>query len=73
MTDILIRDVPAEAIAAVEANAKRMGLSRNEYLRRQLIREAARTTEKLTMQELRRFAETVADLDDPEVMAKAWQ
>ncbi|MGH3928667.1 MAG: type II toxin-antitoxin system VapB family antitoxin [Pseudonocardiaceae bacterium] len=73
MTDILIRDVPAEAIAAVEANAKRMGLSRNEYLRRQLIREATHTTEKLTMQELRRFAETVSDLDDPEVMAKAWQ
>lgn len=73
MTDILIRDVPAEAIAAVEANAKRMGLSRNEYLRRQLIREATRTTEKLTMQELKRFAETVSDLDDPEVMAKAWQ
>lgn len=73
MTDILIRDVPAEAIAAVEANAKRLGLSCNEYLRRQLIREATRTTEKLTMQELRRFAETIADLDDPEVMAKAWQ
>ncbi|MGH8939213.1 MAG: type II toxin-antitoxin system VapB family antitoxin [Actinomycetes bacterium] len=73
MTDILIRDVPAEAIAAVEAKAKRMGLSRNEYLRRQLIREATDTTEKLTMQELRRFAETVSDLDDPEVMAKAWQ
>lgn len=73
MTDILIRDVPAEVIAAVEANAKHMGLSRNEYLRRQLIRDATPTTEKLTMGELRRFAQTVSDLDDPEVMAKAWQ
>jgi hypothetical protein len=72
MTDILIRDVPADVVA-VEANAKRVGLSRNEYLRRQLIREATRTTEKLTMGELRRFAQTVSDLDAPEVMAKAWQ
>ena len=73
MTDILIRDVPTRDIERLEANAKRLGLSRNEYLRRQLIREATHTTEKLTMQELRRFAETVSDLDDPEVMAKAWQ
>jgi hypothetical protein len=73
MTDILIRDVPAEVIAAVEANARHLGLSRNEYLRRQLIRDATSTTEKLTMGDLRRFAQTVSDLDDPEVMTKAWQ
>lgn len=72
MTDILIRDVPADVIAAVEANAKRLGLSRNEYLRRQLMREATQATGTLTMNDLRSFAETVSDLDDPEVMAKAW-
>lgn len=73
MTDILIRDVPPDVIAAVEANAKRLGLSRNEYLRRQLVREASRATGRLTMDDLRRFAETVSDLDDPEIMAKAWE
>lgn len=73
MTDILIRDVPPDVIAAIEANAKRLGLSRNEYLRRQLIREASRATGRLTMDDLRRFAETISDLDDPEIMAKAWE
>lgn len=73
MTDILIRDVPVDVVAAVEANAKRLGLSRNEYLRRQLIRESTRAAGKLTMDDLRSFAETCADLDDPEVMAKAWE
>ena len=34
--DILIRDLPDHVVAAIDANAQRLGLSRNEYLRRQL-------------------------------------
>ena len=30
MTDILIRNVPDDIVAAIEANAKRAGLSRTE-------------------------------------------
>ena len=39
MTDILIRDIPDEVLAAIDARAKRVGLSRTEYLRRTLERE----------------------------------
>lgn len=73
MTDVLIRDVPANVVAAVDANARRLGLSRNEYLRRNLLRETTQPDQGLTMQELTRFAETVSDLDDPAVMAEAWR
>ena len=33
MTDMLIRDVPDEVIAAVDAHAARLGLPRSEYVR----------------------------------------
>ena len=36
MTDILIRGISDEAIARIEEQASKLGLSRNEYLRRQL-------------------------------------
>ncbi|WP_420438390.1 FitA-like ribbon-helix-helix domain-containing protein [Candidatus Poriferisodalis sp.] len=71
MTDILIRNVPDEVVAAVDANAKQAQLSRVEYLRRLLERERART-EEVTAESLRRFNETFADLADPDVMQAAW-
>ncbi len=33
MTDVLIRDVPDDVVSAIEAKAKRLGLSWTEYLR----------------------------------------
>ena len=39
MTDILIRNIPDDVLAAIDARAKRVGLSRTEYLRRTLERE----------------------------------
>ena len=41
MTDVLIRDVPDDVIAAVDARAGRLGLSRSEYVRRRLAQDAA--------------------------------
>jgi len=41
MTDMLIRDVPDEVIAALDAHAGRLGLSRSEYVRRRLAQDAA--------------------------------
>ena len=38
MPDILIRDVPDDVVAAIDAKAQRAGLSRTEYLRRALSR-----------------------------------
>lgn len=73
MTDILIRDVPDDVVNALDAHAKRQGLSRNEYLRRQLTQEAVRSGENVTLEDLRRFSETFADALDPEIMKRAWE
>lgn len=72
MTDILIRGVPDDVVAAIETNAKRAGLSRAEYLRRTLERECAGPAGEVTVESLRRFKETFADLADPDVMRSAW-
>ena len=66
MADILIRDVPNEVVAAVDANAQRSGQTRAEYLRRLL---ADQQRPALTREQLNRFAERTADLGNPEVMA----
>ena len=73
MVDVLIRDVPEDSLDAIDATAKRLGLSRNEYLRRQLVAHAATAEASLAVQDLRRFAESFADLADPEVMRGAWE
>lgn len=72
MTDILVRDVPDEVVAALDARASRLGLSRSEYLRRRLAQEAVASPEQVTAEHLDAFAETFADLADPEVMKGAW-
>lgn len=72
MTDILIRDVPDEVLAAIDAKAKRVGLSRTAYLRRALERERVPDTGPVRVEQLERVAKLVADLDDPDVMSNAW-
>jgi hypothetical protein len=71
MTDLLIRDVPDDVVAAIDANAGRLGLSRTEYLRRTLA-QAAHRPAAVTVQQLRRFAGAFADLADDEIMRQAW-
>jgi plasmid stability protein len=73
MTDVLIRDVPDDVIAAVDARASRLGLSRSEYVRRRLAQDAAASGSPVRARDLARFAEVFGDLADPEVMARAWQ
>jgi len=72
MTDILIRDVPDDVVAALDAKARRAGLSRTEYLRRALARERDESPGAVSVDDLAAFSETFADLDDPEVMRQAW-
>jgi hypothetical protein len=72
MTDMLIRDVPDDVIAAVDARASRLGLSRSEYVRRRLAQDAA-AGQAVTTQDLARFADVFADLGDPDVMSRAWR
>jgi len=73
MTDILIRDVPDEVIAAVDARAGRLGLSRSEYVRRRLAQDAAAAGTAVSTQDLAGFAEAFRDLADPDVMSQAWR
>jgi plasmid stability protein len=73
MTDMLIRDVPDDVIAALDAHAGRLGLSRSEYVRRRLAQDAARPGSPVSVQDLARFTETFGDLADPDVMSRAWQ
>ena len=72
MADILIRDLPDDVVAAIDLKAQRAGLSRTEYLRRALARERNDPTGEVTVADLERFAGTFADLDDTEVMGRAW-
>lgn len=72
MKDILIRDVPSEVIAALDARATRLGLSRTEYLRRRLVEDTSGQAEATTS-DLRKFGETFADLADPTIMDAAWR
>ena len=73
MTDVLIRDVPDDVIAAVDAHAGRLGLSRSEYVRRRLAQDAATPGSRVSAEDLARFAETFGDLADPDVMSRASQ
>ncbi|MEV4261125.1 ribbon-helix-helix protein, CopG family [Kribbella sp. NPDC049584] len=72
MSDVLIRDVPDEVLAVIDHRAADLGLSRSEYLRRQLSQEAARSEVAVTLADLQRLSELARDLEDPEVMAQAW-
>lgn len=72
MADILIRDLPDDVVAAIDAQARRAGISRSEYLRRTLERERARHAAPVTIDHLARIAILAEDLDDSEVMGGAW-
>ena len=72
MPDVLIRDVPADDLARIDAHAARQGLSRTEYLRRRLRQDAARPVGPVTVADLQGFSSRFEDLGDPEVMRGAW-
>jgi hypothetical protein len=72
LADILIRDVPDDVVAAIDTKARRAGISRTEYIRRSLSRERNDAAQEVRVEDLAAFAQTFADLDDPEVMGRAW-
>ena len=73
MADIIIPDIPDDVVAAIDINAQRLGLSRNDYLRRALACERNIQHRKVSVDDLAALAHTYADLDDPEVMRRAWR
>lgn len=72
MPDVLIRDVPPDDLARIDASAARLGLSRTEYLRRRLHQDAARSSSTVAPEDLMAFSTRFADLGDPAVMRDAW-
>ncbi|WP_368680069.1 ribbon-helix-helix protein, CopG family (plasmid) [Rhodococcus opacus] len=72
MADFLIRNFPAEDLALLDEHAARLGISRTEYLRRQLQQEARRTVTAVSVTDLVRFSQDFPDLADDEVMHGAW-
>lgn len=73
MSEICIRNVPEEVVKAIDAHAAALGLSRSEYLRRQLRQDAERPRGKVTVADFKRFSDVFRDLNDPEVMKGAWR
>lgn len=72
MPDVLIRDLPDDVLAAIDAKARRVGLSRTEYIRRALSRERGEAGAEVSINDLAAFADTFADLADVDVMRQAW-
>lgn len=72
MPDVLIRNFPAEDLNLLDEQAARLGISRSEYLRRHLHREARRTVGSVTAADLGALGDLVADLADDAVMSHAW-
>lgn len=73
MPDIIIPDVPDDVIAAIDGRAQRLGLARDDYLRRALARERIIQSSAVSVDDLAVFASAFADLDDPEVTNRAWR
>lgn len=72
MSDVLIRDVPEEVLAALDVLAARIGLSRTEYIRRRLAQDAHTAGVRVTVEDLRRFGQAFEGLGDDELTRKAW-
>jgi hypothetical protein len=73
MADMLIRDVPDDVVAVLEARARRLGLSLSEYVRRRLAQAAAVADSPVSAGDLARFAKSFSDLANPDVMSQAWE
>lgn len=73
MADILVRDVPETVIAELDAQAAVLGISRVEYVRRQLVGEAQRIKRTVTVADLKKSAGLFSDLLDEDLMERAWR
>lgn len=74
MPDVLIRGLSEAAVERIDAEAAALGLSRNEFLRRRLERDASTPVPAtVTADDWGRSAEAFGDLADPDVMDAAWR
>jgi plasmid stability protein len=72
MSDVLIRDLPEMVLEAIGARAARLGISRSEYMRRLLARDAAAGRLDVTVADLRWFADAFVGIDGPALNDEAW-
>ena len=71
--DMLVRDLPDAVIIEIDAQAARLGVSRAEYVRRQLVSESQRVKRAVTVSDLERSDGALAGLLDDELMERAWR
>lgn len=70
--DLLIRDLPDDVVAGLDARAAEVGLSRVEYIRRRLSQDALVSRVTVTREDLQRLGQTTTGLRDEELMRRAW-
>lgn len=70
--DLIISDVSDEVLSGLDACAKRLGLTRGDYVRRRLVSDAQASSGPVTVRHLKRFAQRTVDLRDPDVTPNAW-
>lgn len=73
VSDVLIRDVPDDVLAGLDARAAELGLSRVEYIRRRLAQDARAPRVSVTHEDLRRMGRNLAGLAEDDLMNQAWQ
>ena len=74
MPDVLVRDVDGATLARIDAEARRVGVSRNVLLRDLLTRYAQeQPVEDLTDDEVAAFGDSVRGLLDDDLRAAAWR
>lgn len=73
MSDVLIRDVPDDVLAGLDARAAELGLSRVEYIRRRLAQDARALRARVSRDDLYRMGRVVAGLADDDLMRQAWR
>ena len=72
MPDVLIRDLSEDVLARLDERARQAGVSRSEFLRRLLTREASPPDAGVSVDDLSAFAASFADLKDASAMDRAW-
>lgn len=73
MSDVLIRDIPDDVLAGIDAHAEQLGLSRVEYIRRRLAQDARAARIPVCRDDLQRFGAAVTGLADEDLMRQAWR
>ena len=72
MPDLLIRNVDDDTLRSIDERAQRLGLSRAEFLRREVGRIGRRAVPETGRVDLAFAAEVFVDLADDSVMERAW-